>query len=60
MTTYIYPPIPDRNYDWRAYLDEFEDQENMYEAYGSTQELAVSRLYEVIEDNELRDYYVPA
>lgn len=49
-TEYIHPPISTRSYDWRAYVDEYEDEVNNYEEFGVTQDEAVSKLLSFLEE----------
>lgn len=50
-TTYVYPPIPMRGFDWMAYLD--GDEEGM-QAYGATEREAITALQEKIAEAEGR------
>ena len=48
-TRYIYPPIPDRQFDWCAYYD--GEEERGHYGYGRTEEEAITDLTE----NEARE-----
>jgi hypothetical protein len=41
-TEFVYPPIPDRQYDWRAVFDGYEPGDLM--GYGRTREAAIADL----------------
>lgn len=43
-TSYVYPPIPDRKFDWMASID---GEEHMY-AYGPTEVEALKELCEML------------
>jgi hypothetical protein len=55
-TEFVYPPIPDRQYDWRAVFDGYEPGDVM--GYGKTLEAAIADLiveagdgdYEIVEE----------
>ena len=47
-TSYIYPPIPSRDFDWCAYIDGRE--ESGLQGYGRTAEAAIAELMERIEE----------
>jgi hypothetical protein len=49
-TSYVYPPIPDRDNDWCAYVDE----ECGPYGWGRTEDEAIQNLLEALEDNRLR------
>jgi hypothetical protein len=49
-TTYIYPPIPVRRYDWSAVTDNYEPGSPI--GYGPTEADAIADLVELIESNE--------
>jgi len=49
-TEFVYPPIPIRQFDWRAYLDGGEES-GPY-GYGVTEEAAVADLREQIAERE--------
>ena len=42
MTNNVYPPIPDRRFDWRAYY-EGQEERRQY-GYGQTEQEAISDL----------------
>ena len=46
ITRYVFPPIPDRQFDWMAYFDgdEPNDAGGMDVGYGRTREEAISDL----------------
>lgn len=52
VTTNIFPPIPDRRFDWCAYRDNDEPNDNgsMLQGYGRTEQEAIDDLVAVIED----------
>ena len=47
-TTFIYPPIPVRHFDWSAIDDNYEPGQPI--GYGSTEEEAISDLLSQLED----------
>ncbi len=49
-TEHVYPPIPIRNFDWRATLDDYEPGCPMGE--GPTEESAIADLFAQIRDSE--------
>lgn len=49
-TLYIYPPIPDRRFDWSAVTDNYEP--NMPIGYGRTEAEAIEDLKQLMEDVE--------
>jgi hypothetical protein len=44
VTSYIYPPVPDRNYDWAATYDGYEPGDPI--GYGKTEAEAILDLLE--------------
>lgn len=48
VARFIYPPIPVRQFDWIAYYDgdEPDDDGNMDAGYGATQAMAIAELLE--------------
>ena len=48
-TSYVYPPIPIRSFDWSATLAGFEGEGGAYEASGTTKEEAVANLLDGLE-----------
>jgi hypothetical protein len=46
ITEYIYPPIPNRNFDWRATWDGYEPGDPM--GYGKTEQEAIVDFREVV------------
>jgi hypothetical protein len=57
VTEHIYPPIPNRNFDWRATFEGYDEGEPM--GYGPTKEAAIADLileagdgeYEIAEES---------
>jgi len=52
VTTNVFPPIPDRRFDWCATRDNDEPNDNgaMFQGYGRTEQEAIDDLVGVIED----------
>lgn len=50
ITSYIRPPIPDRNHDWQAVLDSYEPNDPI--GHGPTEADAVCDLYMQIAERE--------
>jgi len=52
ITTYIYPPIPIREFDWCAVTDNYDGAEDSHcpIGYGRTEEEAIADLLEQIEE----------
>jgi hypothetical protein len=50
ITTYIYPPIPTRSFDWSATFDGYEPGELV--GYGPTEESAIKDLKDQIESEK--------
>lgn len=50
ITTYIYPPIPDRNWDWQATLDGYEPGDPI--GHGPNEDAAKADLLEQVEDDD--------
>ena len=48
VTTHVYPPIPDRHFDWQAHYDDDEpnDDGHMAAGHGPTEAAAVLDLIE--------------
>lgn len=46
-TRFVYPPIPDRSFDWAAWRGE-EDEDTQY-GRGSTEQRAITELLEIEE-----------
>jgi len=46
-TLYVYPPIPDRGFDWSATLDGYEPGDAMGE--GATEREAIDSLFDALE-----------
>lgn len=51
-TSYIYPPIPDRRFDWCAYDDDTFDGPGCKVGYGETEQAAVADLLEQQEEDD--------
>ena len=51
VTSYVFPPIPDRRFDWSAWRDgdEPNDDGQMTIGYGATEEEAIADLKEQLE-----------
>jgi len=49
ITRYIYPPIPDRRYDWMAFYDSDGEEAGRY-GYGATEAEAIADLTENHEE----------
>ncbi len=47
VTEYVYPPIPIRKFDWRAW---FEDEPEGLIGWGSTEKLAIKDLESLNQD----------
>lgn len=52
VTTNIFPPIPDRRFDWCAYFDDDEPNDNgsMMQGFGVTEEEAIEDLLRLLEE----------
>ena len=48
VTNFIYPPIPQRQFDWSAVTDDYEGGQPI--GYGETEAAAVADLMEQLED----------
>jgi hypothetical protein len=48
-THFVYPPIPDRRFDWSAVDDEIYDGEGCAIGYGPTEQAAIADLLEQLE-----------
>ena len=46
-TAYLYPPIPVRNFDWQAYIEDQEEDGPV--GYGHTKEEAINDLWLELE-----------
>jgi hypothetical protein len=53
-TEFVYPPIPDRRWDWSAIDDDTYDGPGCPIGYGPTEEAAVADLMEQIESSGSR------
>jgi hypothetical protein len=45
-TSFVYPPIPTRDFDWEAYIDGYEPGDAL--GYGATEEEAIADLLEKV------------
>ena len=52
-TSFDYPPIPIRNFDWSAWDDETYDGEGCPMGHGKTEQEAIADLLEQTEENVL-------
>jgi hypothetical protein len=50
ITQYVYPPIPIREFDWSATLDNYEPGAPI--GWGKTEEEAIADLKSLLEDEE--------
>lgn len=50
ITTYVYPPIPLRNYDWSAVRDDYDEGSCI--GWGATEDEAIADLLEMEQDLE--------
>lgn len=48
ITTYVYPPIPVRQFDWQAVTDDYEEGAPM--GNGSTEQEAIDDLLSQLEE----------
>lgn len=51
-TTYEFPPIPDRRFDWSAIDDDTYDGEGCPIGYGHTEQAAIDDLLDLLTDGE--------
>lgn len=51
-TSYVYPPIPIRDFDWSAVDDDTYDGEGCPIGFGRTEEDAIADLLAQIEDEQ--------
>ena len=51
VTEYVYPPIPDRRFDWSAIDDDTYDGPGCPVGTGPTEAAAIADLLEQIKDN---------
>jgi len=49
VTEHMYPPIPMRNFDWCAYIED-SDEETRICGWGETEEAAIKDLQLLLED----------
>jgi hypothetical protein len=47
---FIYPPIPDRSFDWGVY--EADHEEGGYQGYGPTREAAIASFFEWYDESK--------
>ena len=54
ITTFVYPPIPVRNFDWLAFFDGDEPDDNgqMRTGSGATEQEAINDLLETYPDED--------
>jgi len=50
-TSFVYPPIPNRNFDWLAYVDGHEENTRL-QGWGRSEAEAIAELKERIEEEE--------
>ena len=50
VVDFIYPPIPNRNFDWCVYVDGEEEAQEY--GYGATREAAVADFFEQYGEEE--------
>ncbi len=50
-TEYVYPPIPDRRFDWSAVDDDTYDGPGCKIGWGATEKAAIEDLMEQIEED---------
>jgi hypothetical protein len=51
-TVHVHPPIPARIFDWMAYFEDQEGDENAFIGWGPTAEVAIEDLKFVAEDGD--------
>ena len=53
VTTNIFPPIPDRRFDWCAYFDGDEPNDNgsMMQGFGPTEQEAIDDLLRLLQED---------
>lgn len=49
VTTHVYPPIPMRSFDWCAFFEDEEGDEDGMRGWGKTQESAIANLMEQVD-----------
>jgi len=49
-TEHVHPPIPIRDYDWRAYRKEDEGEESPITGWGETEQAAIKELIDLLEE----------
>jgi hypothetical protein len=50
MTSFVYPPIPIRNFDWAAFDDDTYDGPGSIVGHGATKEAAIADFKEQLEE----------
>ena len=50
ITEFVYPPIPNRNFDWSAVTDNYEPNDPI--GYGKTEREAINDLLDLLEDRK--------
>lgn len=50
VTDHVYPPIPDRRWDWSAVTDNYEPGEPI--GHGRTEQAAIDDLLQQLEDSQ--------
>tara|TARA_R110002167_G_scaffold181421_3_gene381725 strand:+ start:1029 stop:1187 length:159 start_codon:yes stop_codon:yes gene_type:complete len=48
ITEFIYPPIPNRNYDWSAVTDSYDEDDPI--GYGKTEQEAIEDLKKQLQE----------
>lgn len=57
ITSFVYPPIPVRKFDWQAVRDGYEPESNYCVGWGPTEEAAIRDLLEQEYDKWGATYY---
>lgn len=52
QTTHLYPPIPDRRFDWSAVSSNYEPGDPI--GYGATEHEAIADLCELLDDEPVK------
>jgi len=52
ITSFEYPPIPNRNYDWSAVSDNYDGEPESPVGWGSTEQEAINSLKIQLEEME--------
>jgi len=50
-TEHVFPPIPIRDYDWKAMRKEDEGEEHATTGWGETEQAAISDLIDLLEED---------